>query len=112
MAGRLFRPTGSLAATALLLVLSAATLFAQRGDQRFRPGLSLGHVNPEYDGRFTFTRVRFSGRGGGWDHDYPQADRHLPLILNEVTALRPNLDGSNVLDLEDPVATGLLADYR
>ena len=102
MAGRMFRPRASLAATALLLAASAASLLAQRGDLRFRQGITFGHVNPDYDGRFTFTRVRFTGRGGGWDHDYPQADRHLPLILNEVTALRPNLDGSNVLDLEDP----------
>lgn len=102
MAGRLLRSRASLAATALLLVVSAASLLAQRGDLRFRQGLTFGHENPGYDGRFTFTRVRFTGRGGGWDHDYPQADRHLPLILNEVTALRPNLDGSNVLDLEDP----------
>src|SRR5687768_6726143 len=105
MAGRLFRLRASTAATALVLAawaVSAASLLAQRGDMRFRQGFAFGHVNPDYDGRFTFTRVRFSGRGGGWDHDYPQADRHLPLILNEVTALRPNLDGSNVLDLEDP----------
>ncbi len=81
--------------------LASCTLCRRRGF-RFGGGATFGHVNPEYDGRFTFTRVRFSGGRGGWDHDYPQADRHLPLILNEVTSLRPNLDGSNVLDLEDP----------
>ena len=91
----------SVVLAALLVGTFAATAIAQRGDMRFRQGLTFGHVNPEYDGRFTFTRVRFPGRGG-WDHDYPQADRHLPLILNEVTSLKPNLDGSNILDLEDP----------
>ncbi len=88
--------------TAVLVMVSLAAVMGQRGGFRFRSGVTFGHVNPEYDGRFTFTRVRFGGGRGGWDHDYPQADRHLPLILNEVTALRPNLDGTNVLDLEDP----------
>src|SRR5262245_18654408 len=101
MAGGAFRARVSLVAAALLVTTLAATVATQRGDQRFRPGLAFGHANPPYDGRFTFTRVRFTGRGG-WDHDYPQADRYLPLILNEVTSLRPNLDGSNILDLEDP----------
>lgn len=92
-----------MAVTALAVAVCASTTLAQRGGGfRMRPGATVGHVNPSYDGRFTFTRVRFTGRGGGWDHDYPQADRYLPLILNEVTLLRPNLDGSNVLDLEDP----------
>ena len=59
MAGRLFRTRASLAATALLVVVSAASLLAQRGDLRFRQGLTFGHVNPDYDGRFTFTRVRY-----------------------------------------------------
>jgi len=88
--------------TVLVLAVGAAT-FAQRGGFRFRGGrdLTWGHANPAYDGRFTFTRVRFTG-SNSWNHDYPQADAYLPLILNEVTALRPNLDGSNILDLEDP----------
>jgi hypothetical protein len=93
----------SLAFTVLAVVLCASVALAQRGGGfRGRQGAAFGHVNPEYDGRFTFTRVRFTGRGGGWDHDYPQADRYLPLILNEITLLRPNLEGTNVLDLEDP----------
>lgn len=97
------RLLASLAVTAVLAASLAATTVAQRGGFRFGRSVTAGHVNPVYDGRFTFTRVRFSGFGrGGWDHDYPQADRYLPLILNEVTALRPNLDATNVLDLEDP----------
>lgn len=85
----------------VVLLACATTALAQRGGFRFGRGATFGHVNPAYDGRMTFTRVRFSGRGG-WDHDYPQADTHLPLILNEVTSLRPRLDGTNILDLEDP----------
>jgi len=59
----------------------------------------------DYDGRFTFTRIRYGsnwGRGGGsWAHDYPRADRHLPQILAELTTMRLRLDGSNVFDLDD-----------
>ena len=60
----------------------------------------------DYDSRFTFTRIRDGsgfGRGGGsWAHDYPRADEHLPKIIAELSTMRPRVDGSNVLDLEDP----------
>jgi hypothetical protein len=64
-----------------------------------------------YDGRFTFVRLRwgsdfsYSRRGGfssAWNHDYPRAERHLSLILNELTALDIHIDGSLVLTLDDP----------
>jgi len=65
-------------------------------------------ANLQYDGRFIFARIRY-GSGGGrsrggasWAHDYPQADRHLPRIVSEVSSLAPRLDGSNVFDLDDP----------
>ncbi|HSR41090.1 MAG TPA: DUF4159 domain-containing protein, partial [Longimicrobiales bacterium] len=67
-----------------------------------------------YNGAFTFTRVRY-GRGGlrsfgrgrrgwgsAWNHDYPDADRNIQVILDEFTAMSPNVHGSNVLDLENP----------
>lgn len=88
----------------LLALVAGADAFAQRGG--FRP--SAMAVNVPYNGQFTFTRVRYGGgmwgRGwsSAWNHDYPQADVHLPLILDALTALRPNLHASNVLDLEDP----------
>jgi hypothetical protein len=62
--------------------------------------------NPDYDGRFVFTRIRYSsgwGWGGGsWAHDYPRADLHLPRILEDLTTITPRLEASNVLDLDDP----------
>ena len=64
--------------------------------------------NLPYDGRFIFARIRY-GSGGGrfrggaaWAHDYPQADRHLPRIVSEISSVAPRLDGSNVFDLDDP----------
>lgn len=96
--------------TVLIVVLLSGLAAAQRGGGRGFGGfggLRFG-VNPAYDGRFTFTRIRFSssgfGRGGSgwWSHDYPDADRNLPLILKELTAIPTNIDESNILDLEDP----------
>ena len=63
--------------------------------------------NLDYDSRFTFTRIRYNSglnwRGGGsWAHDYPRADQHLPRILQELTTIRPRIEGSNVYDLDDP----------
>jgi len=77
----------------LLALLSAGLVTsAQRGGRFFRSATA-GHRNPPYDGRFTFTRVRFTG-GSAWNHDYPDADRNLPLILDAVTAIHPRLDGT------------------
>ena len=69
-----------------------------------------------YDGAYTFVRVRFNtgggrggfgrgfGRGGGppWAHDYPYADDNFIKILDEVTLLGPNTDGTNVVNADDP----------
>lgn len=99
----MLRTRAGRAATGVLIACVSVTAAAQRGGFRFQSPATWRHVNPAYDGRLTFTRIRFGGYGrGGWDHDYPQADRYLPLILDEVTALRPRLDGTNILDLEDP----------
>lgn len=98
-----FRPL--IVATLLLAV--AVTAAAQRGGFRGFGRAAYYGQNPAYDGRFTFTRIRFDGRGfgwggGAWSHDYPDADRNLPLILRELTSVPVNVDGSNILDLEDP----------
>jgi hypothetical protein len=63
-----------------------------------------------YDGRFTFVRLRwgsdfaFSRRGFGsaWNHDYPRAEQHLGMILQELTNLDIHTDGSLILTLDDP----------
>ena len=62
-----------------------------------------------YNAKFTFTRIRYSSRGGfrrgwgggSWAHDYPDADRNMQVMLDEFTAMRANTNGSNVFDLED-----------
>jgi hypothetical protein len=82
------------------LRLSVATLGAL-----LLPLVLQGQDAAPYDGKFTFTRIRYNsgfGRGGGsWAHDYPRADEHLPRILAELTTMQPRTDGSQVFDLED-----------
>jgi hypothetical protein len=63
-----------------------------------------------YDGKFTFTRIRYSSarsrsgfRGSAWNHDYPMADLNMQTMLNELTMVRATAAdlGSNVYELED-----------
>jgi hypothetical protein len=75
--------------------------------QRFRRNSPGEHPNPNvaYDGRFTFLRVKFEPLGGGWDlkwdHDYPVSETHFMKILDEVSAMRPHLEGSVIYGFAD-----------
>ncbi len=89
----------------LFALLSLPLLALQA--QRFRRG-SPGekpNANVSYDGRFTFLRVKFEPLGGGrdlkWDHDYPTAETHLMKILDEVSSMKPRLEGTNILSFAD-----------
>jgi hypothetical protein len=90
-----------LAAVALVLLipLTAAAQF------RLRSPMQSSTV--EYDSHFVFTRIRYGGGGGfgfggSWAHDYPTADRNLGSIIDYITNMRVRMDGTNVLDLDDP----------
>jgi hypothetical protein len=68
-----------------------------------------GRAAREYDGRFTFVRLRWDAGGGGrrgfssaWDHDFPRAEQNLTTILRELTLIDTNTDGSLILSLDDP----------
>ena len=95
-------------AATLTTVLSAQTVGSRmRSLVTGQPG-----YDAPYDGRFTFARIRFTPMGGDggfgrgrdlkWDHDYPRGERNFVKILNEVSMLRPYMEGSNVLALDDP----------
>jgi len=112
--------SGAVAGAALVLTLAGAAATAQppfRGEQERRrggPAIDYDRNTPvPYDGRFAFVRLRYSmgsqlgnfrgfRREPPWAHDYPRADRHLMKILSEITLLRPHLDDSAVLTLDDP----------
>ena len=87
-----------------LIGIAAVAVSAQ---QRYFVGGEPEEGNPSYDGRLTFTRLRYPGLGGlteegpGWKHDYPTAERHLTKILSEISYLNPRQDSSNILDFGD-----------
>lgn len=66
--------------------------------------------NTRYDGRFIFARLKYTTGPGGyyyrglpaWAHGYPKAERNLIKILNQISAIQPDIDESNVLALDDP----------
>ena len=81
-------------------------------DARARALQFRGSETVPYNGRFTFTRIRYStprsSRGGfrgfggsAWAHDYPMADLNMQVMLNEFTGVNANTDGSNVFELEN-----------
>jgi hypothetical protein len=91
-------------ATAFALALVPLAVMGQG-----RRGSSAVKQVETYDGRLTFTRLAYGsdlgnfGFGGAWwAHDYPAADRNLSAILDYITNVRVRLDGTNILDLDDP----------
>ncbi len=102
---------GGLLVAAVLLLSPAGwrLAHAQRG-YRGATG-DPGTHTVAYDGRFTFTRVSYTVADGGyyyrgmpsWAHGYPYAEENLLKITNAMTLVRPHLDGSNVLALDDPM---------
>lgn len=101
----------------VLLLLATSLPFTGGDPSRAARGSAFQRQSPdpEYNGRFTFTRIRYGadrdlrqygrrrrGWGASWSHDYPDGDLNLQLILNEVTSMAVNVGRSNVFDLDDP----------
>jgi hypothetical protein len=68
-------------------------------------------TNPTPDGKIALARLRwtsgFDGRrsggfGSAWNHDYPRAEQHLSLIIQDITLTRIRTDAAVVLGLDDP----------
>lgn len=99
--------------TALLLLMvfsvsSPAT--AQRFGRR-RPDLvDLNTPITPYDGRLLIARLKFETGPGGyyyqglpaWAHGYPKGENNLVRIIREISTVRPHMNASNVLALDDP----------
>jgi hypothetical protein len=102
------RKTHGVAAIAagVLLSLSSAA-FAQRYFFHDREDPEV--VNVPYDGRFTFTRLKYKTAPGGfwyqglpsWIHGYPLSEDNLMRIMNEVSYLGAHTDAYNVFALDD-----------
>ncbi len=97
-----------LAATLAMLATSTAA-DAQRRRGSYGGGYAPGmENNVKYDGRFTFARLRYEGNwrwnqeGPGWSHDYPVAETNFLQILKEITVMKPFMEGSVILNMNDP----------
>jgi len=87
----------------VLLVVLLPLVAAGQGRRRGGPAA----VTVPYDSHFVFTRIRYGAGGGlargffgggGWEHDYPTADRNLAAILDYITNMRVRMDGSNIME--------------
>ena len=93
------------AAMSSVLVTTADAQRYGGGRSCYAPGTE---NNVKYDGRFTFARLRYAGNwqcnqeGPGWAHDYPDAENNFLQILREITIMKPFMEGSVILDMNDP----------
>jgi Domain of unknown function (DUF4159) len=73
-----------------------------------RPAQGPYRTDLDYDGQFTFVRLRWTsgfgraGFGAAWNHDLPRAEQHLAMIVRELSLVDMRTDGSKVLMLDDP----------
>ncbi len=102
---------GPSAFTALLLAIALAGAGVLVGEPPSTPEVPFD--NYEYNGNFTFARIKFEPTEWGfgdytwgldlkWNHDYPQAEQNLMKILAEVTGIVPRMEGGNLIELDDP----------
>ncbi len=86
------------AALIVLLAVAAPLAWSQRG--RGRTEIL---PNVEYDGKFTFARIRYTqGYRMSWSADYPAMERNFMSILSELSSIPLHKDASNVHTLDDP----------
>ena len=45
---------------------------------------------------------RRGGFSSAWNHDYPRAEQHLSLIINDITFADMRTDGDVIMKLDDP----------
>lgn len=95
IAGFFRSPTAVLVLALGLLAAPVGEVISQWG-ARIEPNLT-------YDGRFTFVRLRYNNYSRpGWSYDYPAMERNFMTILEDLATIRPHVEGSNVMDMDDP----------
>jgi hypothetical protein len=102
--------------TGVAILAGAVTVLAQR---QFFGGFQRDPIitNPTYDGRFTFTRLKYTVGPGGyyycgglpaWAHGYAscrggqRAESSLMKIMTEISYLNPHIEESMIVALDDP----------
>jgi len=102
------QPAAMLVATMLLATMLLGTAAAADIQPPEVP-----YENFDYNGRFTFARIKFTPTLWGpgpflwgldlkWNHDYPYAEQNLMKILDELTLMGPTMGGGNILAADDP----------
>jgi Domain of unknown function (DUF4159) len=108
-----------LSAVALLVAtVDVALAFGQYRQRQWFGGFDDVPIDPPpaLDGRFTFARLKFpTGPGGyyfkglpAWAHGYigggqgRRSETSLSKILNSITNMNPHVDGTRVVDIDDP----------
>ncbi len=115
---RSLRSRRRLAVTAIGAVLaSAGIVYALGANEARLPDFpappDVEYPSYEYDGSFTFARIKFRPSWWGfgdytwgldlkWNHDYPQAEQNFGKIIGDLTGVVPRLGGGNILELTDP----------
>ena len=99
------------ALAALLLIATSVSVAAQEGwfsrERRRVPAAE--ESTTDYDGRFSFVRIRYGPPGQlrfrrepPWAHDFPRADFNFLKILSEITFVKTFIDQGNIRTLDDP----------
>jgi hypothetical protein len=93
---------------AALAMLAVATAAGAQG-RRFMYGYGEPvQPNPQYDGQFTFARIRygppteFVSRNIPWSHDYPVGEQNFMQMLDRVSLLGPKTAETSIVALDDP----------
>ena len=81
----------------LVLAAGQPVVSERSGPDQPAGGLTLARLRWGSD----LSRSSFGFRSA-WNHDYPRAERHLSLIIHELTLTRIRTDGDVVLALDDP----------
>lgn len=92
---------GAMSIAVLALVAIGGGITARNASAQ-RRGIFI-EPNAQYDGRFTFVRLRYRVYGrSGWEFDYPAMERNFMTILKDLTNMKLHVRESNVFDMDDP----------
>jgi hypothetical protein len=94
--------------SSLLRVVLAVALFALMGlpadaQRYFDNGRSApSRHEAKYDGQFSLVRL-FYNRYPGWSYDWPDMEHNLTGILNGITGIKSNTNGTSIFHMDDPL---------